>query len=126
MPLDGLVGWWRGGGSPADAAGTADGVMTGNVSYGAGAVGQGFVLDSSGDAVTIGMNPALQLQNFTIESWVKRASATRATWDGLYTMGCILDCSTGGYGFVLASDGRLLLTKIEYSGGCYESKSAKP
>lgn len=115
-PPDGLVGWWQGNGSAVDAAGTASGVLAGNVSYGAGAVGQGFVLDGAGDAVTVGMHPSFQLQSFTIEGWVKRASATRATWDGLYTMGCILDCSTGGYGFALESDGRLLLTKIEYSG----------
>ena len=47
--------------------------------YAPGKVGQAFVFDGSGDGVVVG-NPAnLQLQNFTIEAWVKRGSANQAS-----------------------------------------------
>src|SRR4029077_12021365 len=72
-PPAGLVSWWRGEGNALDQAGTNNGTLVGNTTYGADEVGQGFVFDGNGDAVSVG-NPAnLRLQNLTIEAWVKRA-----------------------------------------------------
>src|SRR5438876_1006045 len=66
-----LVSWWRGRGNALDQAGVNNGVLAGNTSYGAGKVGVGFVFDGSGDAVQLGNPASLQLQDFTIEAWVK-------------------------------------------------------
>src|ERR1035438_4635261 len=73
-PPSGLVSWWRAEGNALDEAGTNNGTLVGNTTYGPGRVGQAFVLDGSGDGVSVGNPPNLQLQNFTIEAWVKRAS----------------------------------------------------
>ena len=79
-PPDGLVGWWRAEGTAADQAGTNHGTLVGTT-FGSGEVGQAFVFDGSGDAVTIGNPPELQLQTFTIEAWVKRFNGTRISLD---------------------------------------------
>jgi hypothetical protein len=80
-PPAGLVSWWRGQANAFDQAGTNNGTLTGNTTYGAGRVGQGFVFDGSGDAVSIGNPASLQLQDFSIETWIKRASTTVASSD---------------------------------------------
>src|SRR5947208_2162542 len=50
-----------------------------DTTYANGETGQAFSMDGAGDGVVIG-NPAnLQLQNFTIEAWIKRASSTKAS-----------------------------------------------
>src|ERR1035441_8776533 len=69
-PPWGLVGWWRGESNAVDQAGTSNGTLVGNTGYGTGRVGQAFVFDGSGDAVSVGNRTNLQLQNFTIEAWV--------------------------------------------------------
>src|ERR1044071_6418739 len=75
----GLVSWWKAESNALDAAGSNTGTLIGNTTYGAGRVGQAFVFDGSGDAVSVG-NPAnLQLQDFTIEAWVKRGSSSVAS-----------------------------------------------
>src|SRR5438132_3193270 len=94
-PPSGLVGWWRGEGNLLDAVGGNNGTLRSNVTYAAGEVGQAFSLDGVSDGVVIG-NPAnLQLQNFTIEAWIKRASLTKSTF-GPYHDAAIFAYSTGG------------------------------
>jgi hypothetical protein len=82
-PPSGLVSWWRAEGNALDQAGTNNGTLVGNTTYGPGRVGQAFVFDGSGDAVSLGNPTNLQLQNFTIEAWVKRSGTTRASQDPL-------------------------------------------
>ena len=55
-PPAGLVGWWRAEANALDQAGTNNGTLVGNTTYGAGRVGQAFVFDGSGDGVAVG-NP---------------------------------------------------------------------
>src|SRR5438034_1135151 len=66
-PPSGLVSWWQGEGNASDRAGTNNGTITGNVTFGPGLVGQAFVSDGvNGSAVQVGTAVGLRLQNFTI------------------------------------------------------------
>ena len=112
----GLVSWWRGEQNAFDSADGNNGALVGNTTYGAGRVGQGFGFDGNGDGARIGDPANLHLQDFTIEAWVKRASATRATQDPANINGSILCYGTGGYGFTLLDDGRVDLTKVDIGG----------
>jgi hypothetical protein len=106
-----LVSCWRGENSPGDTFLVNNGTLAGNVTFGPGKVGQGFVLDGNSDGILLGSPATLQLQTFTIEAWVKRASTTMATGNG-ESGGSLLGWDTGGYGFGVYNDGRLNLTKI--------------
>jgi len=112
-PPSGLVSWWKAEGNTADQAGTNNGTLAGNTTYGTGRVGQAFIFDGSGDGVGVGNPTNLQLQTFTIEAWVKRSSASRASLDP-YQSGVIFEGPWGGYGFGLWDDGRPFLTKVGY------------
>ncbi len=81
-----LLVWLVGGGEKAmrwtKLVATAEHAGTGNVTYGAGVSGPGFVFDGNRDGVYVGTNSSLQLQDLSIEGWVKRSSATQASFDG--------------------------------------------
>jgi hypothetical protein len=122
----GLVSWWRGENSTADAVGGNNGTIagTGIVTYGPGVVGQAFVFDGTHrDRVELG-NPAnLQLQDFTLEAWVKRSSPTVTSFDVLGADGsvcgdgaCIIGYGRGGYILAVANDGRLILSRTDIDG----------
>jgi hypothetical protein len=114
-PPAGLVSWWRAEANALDQAGTNNGMFVGNTAYGAGRVGQAFVFDGSGDGVAVGNPTNLQLQNFTIEAWIRRANGSLASFGG-EGAGHILGGSYGGYVFGLWDDGQLTLGKIGVSG----------
>ena len=114
MPVSGLVSWWRGENNTLDQVSGNHGFLVGNANYSTGEVGVGLAFDGSGDAMKI-ENPAnLQLQDFTIESWIRRAS-TSVTSQDTPNFGYIFGCAWGGYGLGLWNDGRLCLTKVGYS-----------
>ena len=111
VPPMGLVSWWRAESNALDSAATNNGTLIGNTTYGPGRVGQAFVFDGSGDAVGVG-NPAnLQLQNLTIEAWIKRASTTAVTVSG--GDGEIFCYGSGGYAFGFHSTGRMFFGKVD-------------
>jgi hypothetical protein len=113
LPIpSGLVSWWRAETNTLDSADSNSGSLVGNTTYAAGEVGRGFLLDGTGDAVQIS-NPAnLQLQNFTIEAWIKRTSASLVTGSALNN-GLIFSYGAGGYGFGLDYTGRPMLTRVD-------------
>lgn len=75
----GLVSWWSADGNALDQRSRNNGAMENGATYTNGKVGQGFELGGTGQRVLVG-NPAdLHLQNFTIETWIKRSSATILT-----------------------------------------------
>src|SRR4051794_27513996 len=79
-PPSGMVGWWRAEGNANDSADGNNGTIAGRgtVTYGPGLVGQALVLDGTHrDRVDLGNPTDLQLQNFTIEAWIKRSSPAR-------------------------------------------------
>src|SRR5438309_5838654 len=109
-PPAGLVSWWRGEGDALDQLGNNPGILVGNTSFGAGQVGRGFVFDGSGDGVQVGNPPSLQLQDFTIEAWVKRGNFSVVSPSG--PVGFIFDYGSSGYGFGVDNSGALILTKV--------------
>jgi hypothetical protein len=113
-PPSGLVSWWRAEGDASDAQGANPGTLVNAVTFAAGEVHQAFSIGGSGTGVGLGNPTNLQLQDFSIEGWIKRYSATKATWDsGALTAG-IFHCSLGGYGLGIEDAGRIYLTKVGY------------
>src|SRR6185369_13957537 len=112
----GLVGWWKGNGDTTDAIGTNNGTLSGNATFGSGLVGQAFSFDGDNDSVMIGNPATLQLQNFTIEAWIKRGSTNQVTLDTTFLAGTIFGYGYGGYTFVVSVDGRLAFGKVGISG----------
>jgi hypothetical protein len=114
---DGLVSWWRGQGNAWDEHGGNNGTLIGNATFAAGEVGQGFIFDGSADGVSVGAPVNLQLQNFTIEAWIKRSDTALASQDPAGSgSGAIFASSWGGYGLAIWDAGNLVLTKIGYDG----------
>lgn len=119
----GAVGWWPGENSVLDAAGGNHGTVAGygTFGYAAGYVGQAFVLDGiHRDRVDVGNPDNLHLQQFTIEAWIKRASATQISLDDNNEDGAvageggiIFGYGRNGYGFGLLNNGRLFLSRID-------------
>src|ERR1041385_6099618 len=79
VPPNGLVGWWRAETNTLDHAGTNNGTLMGNATFGPGAVGYGFVPDGTNDAVQLNNYTNLRLQTFSIEAWIERSSTTLVT-----------------------------------------------
>jgi hypothetical protein len=125
-PPSGLVSWWRGENSTADAADGNNGTIagTGTVTYGPGVVGQAFVFDGTHrDRVNLRNPTNLRLEDFTLEAWVKRSSPTVTSFDVLGADGSvsgdgavIFGYGRGGYGFGLANNGRMFLSRIDLDG----------
>ncbi len=113
-PTTNLISWWRAEGDALDQAGWNNGTNAGNATIGPGRVGQAFALDGNGDAVKLGSPASLQLQNFTIEGWIRRASPTIATFHAS-TTGVFLGYGTGGYSFGIFNNGYLYLGKTDAS-----------
>jgi hypothetical protein len=112
-PPEGLAGWWRGEGNTWSAVGANEGTLQGQAGYGAGRVGQCFVFDGNADGVGLGNVAAFQLQDFTLEAWVSRSSASQISGGG--TFGQIISWGGAGYGFGLDTSGRLFLSQLDAS-----------
>jgi hypothetical protein len=110
----GLVSWWRAEGNALDQVSGNNGSLVGNATYAPGEVGTAFMFSGSASAVQLGNPTDLQLQDFTIEGWIQRASTTVTSQD-TPNFGFILSCAWGGYGFGQWNDGRLCLTQVGYS-----------
>ena len=82
-PPAGLVSWWPAESNANDVVGGNNGTWTETGSlntYDPGMVSQTFVFDGTHrDRVDVGNPTNLQLQDFTIEAWVKRSSAAVAS-----------------------------------------------
>jgi uncharacterized repeat protein (TIGR01451 family) len=110
----GLVAWYQGEDNANDIAGGNNGTPQGNVTYVAGKVGQAFSFNADQSAVAVGNPTQLQLQDLTIEAWIKRSSATQITTDPYYSEAAqIFACSSGGYNFFIYADGHLALGKTD-------------
>lgn len=71
---DGLVGWWRGETNALDTAGSNAGTLLGETSFETGIAGSGFRFDGVNDCVQIPFAVALELTNYSVETWVKPLS----------------------------------------------------
>lgn len=112
-PPSGLIGWWPGNTSPEDIVSTNSGTPSGNVGYTAAVVHSGFALDGVSSLLRFGEPLAFRVQNLTLEAWIRRGSETRATASG--SGGFLFAGDTGGYGFGLLDDGRLMLSQVGLS-----------
>lgn len=112
-PPAGLISWWPAEGDATDLTGGNTGTLVGATVFAAGMVGQAFKFGgATNDAVSVGAAPNLQLQNFTIERWVSRASTLKASLSQPPGSSSSLMFAFGanGYGFCMFDDGRLFLS----------------
>ncbi len=106
-----LVAWWRGEGNADDAVSGNNGTMTGDAVFGYGSVGASFWLDGNGDGVLITNVASLQLQDLTIECWIKRASDSKISF-GSGNTAIIFGYGDGGYSFYLGGDNYFRFGKL--------------
>ena len=110
-----LVSWWPGDGNADDIQSGNDGTLEGNTTFAAGKVDSAFSFDGDGDRILIGNPAALQVQNFTIEAWIKRGSSTVVSNDlhPTFPNGTFFAYGAGGYGFFIDQNTQTLgLTKV--------------
>jgi hypothetical protein len=109
-PPSGIVGWWPGNSNANDVINGNNGTLQGDATFVAGKVGQAFKFDGSGDQVNVGNPAVLQLQNLTIEAWIKRGSTNQAslTPGG----GVVFGYGQDGYALAVLDDGSLVLTQV--------------
>jgi len=112
-----LVAWWPANGNAVDVVGGNNGTLTNAVTYVPGEVQQAFNFNGSSAAVTLANTTALQLQNFTIETWLQRGSATSVTLDGDAVAGNALFFGYGhsGYSLGMSPNGNPLLTWVDHN-----------
>ncbi len=110
MP-SGLVGWWQGEKSFRDVISGNAGTPEGNVTYVPGRVGSALHFDGYGSAVLVGNSTNYQLQDFTVDAWIKRTYADFSTPGGGGAV--IFSYGSEGYGFGLLDSGQLFLTKVD-------------
>lgn len=110
-PPPGLISWWPADGNALDAVGGNNGTLVNDVVYANGrADGQCFLIDGGNAGVDVGVAANLQLQDFTIETWIQRTWASIASYNG--GPGMFFSYGTDGYGFGINDDGTLLLTEV--------------
>jgi hypothetical protein len=120
-----LVGWWGGDGDARDISGNNNnGTLQNGAGFRVGKVGQAFSLDGTSQKVLIG-NPAdLQLQDFTIDAWIKRDDASVVSNNPAPGgIAAFYSYDTNGYGFGIRPVGTIFLTKVGVSD--VESASVK-
>ncbi len=110
MPCDppptGIVSWWPAEGSANDIVGNNNGISVRTRWLCNGEVGQAFSFDGNGDGVQVADATNLQLQDFTIETWIKRASASVVSY-GSGGNPVIFGYGTGAYIFFMSASGNL-------------------
>ena len=124
--------WLRGEGDATDACGSHLTVLTGGERYAAGKVGQAFVFDGSGELRMLGtvafapnrytvegwVHPTvLQLQELTVDAWIRRGRADRITENPTWPAAAIL---SGGpqqeYTVAVTHDGQLFFGLVAGQG----------
>ena len=113
-PPANMVSWWPGDDDANDIQDGNNGTLQGGATFAPGEVREAFSFDgtTNGQGVFIGNPPNLQLQDFTIDTWVKR-SRTDIAGNGPSNEGAILAYGHDGYGFGVLADGRLFLTMVD-------------
>ena len=103
-PPSGQVAWLAGDGDARDLSGNGNnGTLGTGASYAVGRVGQAFRLNGTTNGfVNIG-TPATTSQNFTIETWIRRSSASILSNNpnGSFPNGTIFAYGLGGYSLLI-------------------------
>ena len=69
-PPSGLVSWWGGENNALDLAGTNNGALMNEATYGTGRVGQAFSLDGVDDYISVPDSPSLNPSTITVNAWI--------------------------------------------------------
>ena len=107
----GMVAWWPAEQSTADVWGTSPGVLSGHAGFAPGLVGSAFSFDGTDSSIQLGSAPALRLQDLTIETWIKRASAISPSQAPI-GHASILGGGLSNYAFAIVSDGHLTYSQV--------------
>lgn len=117
----GIVSWLPGDGSAGDIVGTNDGTLVNGTSFGAGKVGQAFLLDESQDQyVNLGNDPSLHLSaggDFSMEVWVNFHSLSQ-DMSILDKMAAPSGVNSDGWRLLKQADGRFWFCLGAGSNGC--------
>src|SRR5205823_14005364 len=93
---------------------TYNATVAGSVTFGTGEAGQGFIFNgNAGCAASISNSADFQLQDFTVEAWIQRASSSITSHS---TGGAqLFSWGGGGYGFEVDNDGHAYVVKNDAS-----------
>lgn len=105
-----LLQWWKGE-NGNEEFGVNNATVNSGVSFDAAKVGNGFVLNGQTGYLQLANSTDLQLQNFTIEMWIKRSSSSQITQAGSSNAG-LFGYGLDGYGLGVYSDGRLYFSWV--------------
>lgn len=86
-PPAGLKGWWPGDGNARDIIGGNDGTLGGDATFAAAKVLQGFSFDGAGDDFFAAGTAVNDLQQLTIDAWVKHNSLPPSRIERYVTLG---------------------------------------
>ena len=119
----GMVSWWRGEGSALDSADANDGTPENGLDYGVGRVGSAFLSTPNGTgSFSVGSPANLQLQNFSVETWVKVGSTAFVSHPGHGIAGWgqegwafVIGGATSGAGGYNANPGEPYLTWVGHN-----------
>ena len=110
-PYSNLISWWQAESNAFDQITGNKGSLVGNVTFTPGRVGQGFLFDGNASAVIVSNPPSLQLQDFSIEAWIRRGNASIASSSP--GGGLFLSYGHAGYGFGVNDNGTLFVSRID-------------
>ncbi len=103
------------GGKVSDASGSGnDGTIHGATYTKDGKIGGAMTFNGQSQAVVVGNPASLQLQDFTIMAWIKRASVEKVSVPA--QDGQIFGYGDRGYIIGLHSDGKLFISKVDVGG----------
>jgi len=129
-PPPGLASWWPGEGNANDVIGGNPGIVSGGISFTAGAVGQAFRFDGTSGSIMVPASTNLNVgagPGFTVECWIKPADLTPlhpiVEWNDGARLGVHFYHSTAWCGDHFAGN---LLANITDTGGNYHPLSSGP
>ena len=106
-----MISWWRAEGNADDEVSGNHGTLWNGVGFGPVRTGQGFIFNGNGTVIPLGNPTNLQIQDLTIEGWIRRGSASVASLNGNGN-GHIFGYDNNGYGLYLSPAGLLSLSKV--------------
>ncbi|MBL9174259.1 MAG: lamin tail domain-containing protein [Verrucomicrobiales bacterium] len=95
--------------STENVLGSVPGTFLGDARLGAGRTGQAFLFDGLDDVVSVPSTPGLELQDLTIECWIRRGDFAKV---GNESVAVLMAGNRSSWVFGIAADGSLFLGKV--------------
>ncbi|MBN8246546.1 MAG: hypothetical protein J0L84_03790 [Verrucomicrobia bacterium] len=109
VPLPESVSAWFPGEDTRDVLGVEPGALLGDARIGPGKWGNAFQFDGANDAISVPGTAGLDLQQFTVECWMRRSTTARVGSEA----GAVLMGGNGGaWVFAIYAEGGLYLGKV--------------